>query len=238
MENIQIIFENEQFIILNKPSGVMVHGDGRTTEKTVVDFLLLKYPDLKEVGEPITLPKGEVIYRPGIVHRIDKETSGLLLVAKTQESFEFFKNLFKEREMKKQYKALVWGDIKEDGIVDVSIARSPTNFRQWSATRGKRGQERDAITEYKVVKRIEEKGQKFTLIDVFPKTGRTHQIRVHMKYLQRPLVCDSLYALNLPLALGFTRLALHAETLSFEGSDGMEYSFQAPLPEEFKNILA
>ena len=245
-----IIFENEQFIILNKPSGMMVHSDGRTKparnatnivasgEKTVVDFILGKYPKIKEVGEPMTLQTGEIIYRPGIVHRIDKETSGILLVAKKTESFEYFKQLFKDRKMTKQYKALVWGNVAEDGIVDAPIARSPSDFRKWSAARGKRGQERDAVTEYKVIKHIEENGEKFTLLDVFPKTGRTHQIRVHMKYLQRPIVCDSLYAQNLHPALGFNRLALHAESISFVGPDGKDYSFQSPLPKEFADILA
>ena len=140
-----IIFENEQFIILNKPSGMMVHSDGRTKParnttnivtcggKTVVDFLLEKYSEIKNVGEPMKFQTGEIIYRPGIVHRIDKETSGILLVAKTQESFEYFKQLFKDRKMTKQYKALVWGEVTKDGIVNVSIARSPSDFRKWSA---------------------------------------------------------------------------------------------------------
>ncbi len=95
----KIIFENNDFLVINKPSGIMVHGDGRSTEETVADFVLEKYPEIKEVGEPMVVElNGEetTIYRPGIVHRLDKDTSGVLIVTKTQESFEYFKSQFKE----------------------------------------------------------------------------------------------------------------------------------------------
>jgi len=236
----EIIFENNDFLVINKPSGLMVHGDGRSAEKTVADFVLEKYPEIKEVGEPMKIRIGneeKVIYRPGIVHRLDKDTSGVMIIAKTQESFEYLKDKFKNRKVRKIYNAIVWGHFKEkEGVVDQSTGRSPSDFRRKSAMIGKRGELREAVTEYKVLNEFEEKGEKFSFLEVYPKTGRTHQIRVHAQYLQRPIVCDPLYAGKKSCAL-VGRLALHARKLEFIGLDGKDHSFEAPLPMDISKAL-
>jgi 23S rRNA pseudouridine1911/1915/1917 synthase len=248
-----ILYEDKDVIAINKPAGLQVHADGRTKEKTLADFILEEYPEMKEVGEPMTLQNGEIIYRPGIVHRLDKETSGVLVIAKNQPAFEFLKNQFQEREIKKTYQTIVWGHVKDDrGRVEKAIGRSPNDFRRWSAGRGARGEMREAVTEYKVLKRFRagkrsdlensersDLGEAFTLVEVRPQTGRTHQIRVHFKYLNHPVVCDKLYAPNNACpVLGLGRLALHAEALEFELPSGKRLKVEAPLPADFKGALA
>lgn len=252
-----VIFENEHLIAVNKPAGLVVHSDGKTVEPTLCDWLLERWPEMKGVGEPLVMTgsknaeTGEatqiVIYRPGIVHRLDRETSGVMVVAKTQESFLFLKEQFQNREIQKTYRALVWGLVKEDkGIIDRPIGRSKTDFRKWSAERFARGELRPATTEYKVLGRLEgvppsvgeTKDQKkiphnFTYIEAYPKTGRTHQIRVHFKAVNHPIVGDSLYAPNHPFALGFARTALHALRIRITDLGGTEHEFEAGLPEDF-----
>lgn len=236
--NPEILFENDDFLVVNKPAGLVVHDDGKTKEKTLVDFLLQDYPGIRSVGEPMEVD-GKIIPRPGIVHRLDKETSGVMIVAKTHDAFEYFKNAFKNREVKKVYNAFVWGHVKNDaGLVDAPIGRSKSDFRRWSSSRGTRGELRPAETEYKVLDRFEDGGEKWSFLELLPKTGRTHQIRVHMKYLNHPLVGDSLYGAGKPQALHFKRQALHARSISFIGPDGKEYSFEAPYPEDFLQVIA
>lgn len=240
----QILFQNDEFLVINKPAGVMVHHSPHSleegTEKTVADFVMEEFPEMKEVGESWkTEYKGQVvkIYRPGIVHRLDKDTSGVMVIAKTQVAFEYLKEQFKNRQVEKVYNAIVWGSLKEkEGVIDESIGRSPSDFRKWSANPGKRGVLREAVTEYTVLEEFEREGFAFSLLELRPKTGRTHQIRVHLQYLQRPIVCDSLYAGKKPCPF-VGRLALHARTLSFVGSDGQKYSFEAPLPEDMASAL-
>lgn len=241
---IPILYEDSHVLVINKPAGLVVHADGKTDEPTLVDWLMEKYPDMRDVGEPIETinqktKEAVTIFRPGIVHRIDRETSGCLVIAKDQDTYLFLKQQFQEREIDKTYKAIVWDHIKrDDGIIDAPIGRSKSDFRQWSAQRGARGEMREATTEYKVIDRFEKDGNKFTLIDVHPKTGRTHQIRVHFKYLNHPILCDSLYAPKRPCALGFSRLALHAASIAFHLADGREIKAEAPLPEDFVHALS
>lgn len=247
----EIIFENKHLAAINKPAGLVVHADGKTDEPTLCDWLVKKWPKIKGVGEPLVLNKGQanelIIDRPGIVHRLDRDTSGVIIIAKTQESFLFLKNQFQEREIEKTYRAIVWGTVKEDkGKIDRPIGRSKTDFRKWSAERFARGELRPAITEYKVLGRAsgiaptvgETKDQKkiphqFSYIEAYPKTGRTHQIRVHFKAINHPIVCDTLYAPNHPKALGFARTALHAYKIKVQDLDGKEHDFEAPLTEDF-----
>ncbi len=250
----EIIFENNDYIVINKPAGLVVHADGKTTERTLVDWIMSNHPEIENVGEPLVLTgKGDVaiiIKRPGVAHRLDRDTSGVMIIAKTPESFEFFKSAFKNRDVAKTYTAIVWGHVKEDiGIIDASIARSKSDFRKWSAQRGKRGHERSAVTEYKVLSRFSEAGsssaqgfgetkEKFTLLELAPKTGRTHQIRVHMKYMNHPIICDSLYAEGKPAVLGFDRTALHSRKISFRDPNGEERTFEAPYPDDFLETIA
>jgi len=251
---IKILYEDKDILAIDKPSGISVHADGRSKparnasgiadaggEKTIADWVLKNYPKLKGIGEPVTFNNQE-IDRPGIVHRLDKDTSGVLLIMKTAKAFAFFKKQFMDREIKKTYYAIVSGWLKEDkGIINKPIGRSPSNFRRRLAGRGARGQLREAITEYKVLKRFEEKIKgkvvKFSILEINPKTGRTHQIRVHMKFLNHPVVCDSLYDPKGFCPVDFNRLALHAKSIEFKNLKGKTQKIESLLPKEFKKYL-
>jgi 23S rRNA pseudouridine1911/1915/1917 synthase len=234
VNDIKILYEDSDILAINKPAGLVVHFDGRTKEPNVADWFAEKYPEAKNIGEPIKLSNGEEIIRPGIVHRIDRETSGVLLLAKNQKAFEYLKKGFQDRSFQKTYHAFVYGEIKNDeGIIDRPIARSKKDFRLWSAQRGARGEAREAITEYKVLKRNEG----FTFVEVNPKTGRTHQIRVHFKAINYPIICDSLYAPKRESALGFERLALHAYSIELALPSGKQVKITAPYPADFENAV-
>lgn len=248
--DIPILYEDDEVLALNKPAGLVVHSDGRTKEKTLADWVSERYPDIKEreVGEPIVLADGSEIKKYGIVHRLDRDTSGVILIAKTEESFLNLKTQFQSREIKKNYKAIAYGFFKEThGIIDKPIARSANDFRRWSAEYGARGEKREAITEYRVLHQGEvlvngEKKKseiiKLSFVDVFPRTGRTHQIRVHFKAIGHPLLCDALYAPKMSCVLGFKRTALHASSIVFRGINGAERRVEAPLPDDFSLALA
>jgi 23S rRNA pseudouridine1911/1915/1917 synthase len=229
MEEIKIIYEDDDIIAVNKPAGLLVHGvnlkSQKSNFKSLADWLLKKYPEIKNVGED---PK-----RPGIVHRLDKDTSGVLLVAKNQKSFDRLKSQFQDRKIRKTYLVLVDGIIKDNlGIIDLPIGKSKKDFRKKEAhpEAGLRGRVREAITEYKVLKRF----KKFTLVEVFPKTGRTHQIRVHFKAIGHPVVGDKLYG---PKEAPLDRQFLHANSLELTLLGGARIKLEADLPEDLKNFL-
>ena len=225
-----ILFEDENILALNKPAGIVVHSDGRIDEPNISEWLVSKYPQAKGVGEMIRLEGGKVIDRSGVVHRLDRETSGVLLMAKTQKGFEHLKSQFLERTIQKTYIAFVYGSVKEDhGTLSMKIGKSPSDFRRYSAGRGATGEMREAVTYYQVLKRNTDT----TLIEAKPKTGRTHQIRVHFQALQRPIVCDKLYAASKPCLLGFDRLALHARKVDFKDMEDRPVSLKAAFPEDF-----
>lgn len=235
----KIIFENSDFIIIEKPAGLIVHSDGRSERETLCDFLLQKYPELENVGEDLNIKIGKeniLIKKPGIVHRLDADTSGIMIIARNQESFLFFKSLFKKRNIKKIYHTFVYGNIKEDsGKIDAPIGRSKKDFRQWFVGKMIRGKSREALTYYKVLKRSADK--KSTFLEVEPKTGRTHQIRVHLKSIYHPVVSDNVYARDRQGILGFGRVALHAREVSFIGPDKQKYSFTAEYPDDFVQAI-
>ena len=157
-----------------------------------------------------------------------------MLIAKTQESFENLKKQFQNHEIKKIYHAFVFGEMKDiEGRIDRPIGRSTKDFRMWSAQRGARGGMREAVTDYKVVNSAKD----YSLVEVSPKTGRTHQIRVHFKAINYPLVADSLYAPSRENTLGFRRLALHSYQVTFRGLDGSFQTVKAPYPEDFQRAL-
>ena len=238
---IPILYEDNEVVVINKPAGLVVHPDGRTKEYTLVDWVREHYPNIASgnVGESIVQTNGEEIQKPGIVHRIDRETSGVLLIAKTQESFLNLKSQFQARTIKKHYKTITYGFFKEPhGVIDKPIGRSSSDFRRWSAEYGARGELREAKTEYDVLAQGEVEGVKLSYLDVFPHTGRTHQIRVHLKSTGHPILCDALYAPKMPKALGFERVALHASSIVFMGLGGTEKRVEAPLPGDFKGGLA
>ncbi len=231
---IHILFEDKDYVVIDKPVGLIVHSDGKREEETVADWMLETYPKTKDVGEPITLSDGRVLLRPGIVHRIDRDTSGTLVLCKNQKAFLSLKEQFKAKTVKKIYHAFVYGEVKEkEGIIDRPIGRSRKDFRMWSAQRGARGEMRDAVTEYRVLNT----SKKASLVEVEPKTGRTHQIRVHFKAVNHPLVSDTLYAPNHQAVLGFERLALHALRISFVDMKGKIATVEAPYPADFKKAV-
>jgi 23S rRNA pseudouridine1911/1915/1917 synthase len=233
--NFSILYEDDHILAIDKPSGVMVHPDGHSQTETVSDWLLKTYPESKDVGEPQTLSNGKEIMRPGIVHRIDTETSGVLLLAKTKEGHAHLKEQFQDRTTKKTYLAFVYGALKnKKGVIDRPIGRLAQHFRLWSAQRGARGELREAITHYEVLAQ----GDSHTCLRVIPLTGRTHQIRVHLKAIHHPIVCDKLYAPNHPCDLGFNRLALHALSIRFLDRGGKEQEVQAPPPPDIAHALA
>jgi len=235
-----ILETTKDFIIIDKPAGLVVHADGRTEEDTLVDLLLKEFPEIEGVGESMFIKKEgkEVeIKRPGIVHRLDRDTSGAMVVARNQDAFMLLKALFQNREVEKEYRAFIYGAPKQvKGVVDAPIGRSPKDFRRWSAQPGARGNLREAQTEWRILDVLEHEGEKFSYIACLPKTGRTHQIRVHMKYMHHPIVSDPLYAGKRKPALGFKRQALHAHKISFSWGGGV-VSVEAPFPEDFQSII-
>jgi 23S rRNA pseudouridine1911/1915/1917 synthase len=237
-----ILYEDDDIVVVNKPAGLVVHSDGRTIEPSVSGWFVSKYPESRNVGEPLKLtssPKSLVpnlIERPGVVHRIDRETSGVLLLAKTAEGHKVLKEQFQNREIEKVYHLFVYGNLKDDyGTINLPIGRSVSNFRKRSAERGARGEIREALTYFQVLKRDPDKN--FTFVEAKPKTGRTHQIRVHFKALHHSVVCDKLYASNKPAFLGFDRLALHARAITFKNVSGEKVTIESPYPEDFQKAL-
>ncbi len=213
---IKILYEDLNILAIDKPSGVLVHPDLYSKEKTIFDFFLKKYPKLE------------------IVHRLDRETSGVMLLAKNSKAHEFLKRQFMSREVKKVYHAIVSGSMKNDrGVINKPIGRSPRDFRRYLSGRGARGEMREAITEYRVSKRL----KNFTYLEVRPKTGRTHQIRVHMKYLNHPIVGDSLYNPKGSVPKGISRMVLHAKSIEFKDLKGKTVKVESKLPKEFAKVL-
>lgn len=233
----KIIFEDDNFLILDKPSGLVVHSDGRTKEETLADWILANRPEMRDVGEPWEDRQEKMIPRPGIVHRLDRETSGVMVLAKDQATFEYLKALFAERKVQKTYRSFVYGHLKEkNGIIDKPIGKSKSDFRKWSAEFGARGKMRDAVTEYEVLSEGEIEGQKVSYLGVRPKTGRTHQIRVHLKAIGHQVVCDSLYAPK-GSCLGFSRLALHSFSIEFQDHSINACFFETPTPWDVEKTL-
>ncbi len=244
-EQITPIYEDKNFLAVYKPSGLLVHPTAanrkaQSIEPTLVDWLIKKYPEIKNVGD---LPAdGQVTQiRPGIVHRLDKDTSGVLLVARNQKYFEYLKNLFQTRQIKKNYLALVYGKLEPKvGVIKKPI-RLKSGTTKRTVWRGKA--EKEAITEYKVLKyfHITNPDDRnnllyFSFVRVMPKTGRTHQIRVHLASVGHPIVGDSLYGPKVN-PLGLKRLFLHAESLEFSTANGKRIKIEAGLPKELQNII-
>src|SRR3989344_3691838 len=157
--NVKVLYEDKDILAIEKPSGISVHSDGRTKKETIADWVLKNYLKMKNVGENEVYENKKVkteIKKPGIVHRLDRETSGVLLLAKNKKAYEFLKSQFQNREIKKTYIAIVSGNVKtERGIINKPIGRSPKDFRRYLSGRGARGEMRDAVTEYRVLKRFE-----------------------------------------------------------------------------------
>ena len=244
-----IIWESADYLVIDKPAGLAVHGGGNIKEPTLADWLIKKYPKIKKVGDDPS--------RPGIVHRLDKDVSGLMVVAKSQASFENLKDQFKTREINKEYLALVHGRIDtEEGEINFPIKRASAGYkmaalplqaeRLLSRRHPKdrdRGnidgifQAKEALTEYNVIKKF----VNYTLVRVKIKTGRTHQIRVHFCAINHPLAGDNLYgtkktkAANKKLNLG--RVFLVAIRLSFLDLKGEKQEFTLEMPASLTPFL-
>lgn len=230
-----VISETGDVLVLNKPAGLIVHSDGRTVEPSVAEWVAEKYPALASVGEPWVSPQGESVRVCGVVHRLDRTTSGVLLVAKTPEMFSYLKGEFKARRIEKTYHALVYGNVEgESGRIVAEIARTGTAPKRWYAKPREQNHPRAAITDWRVLKRFETDGEPVTYLELSPKTGRTHQLRVHLASIGHPIVGDHLYAPEKPALFGFTRPALHAYGVSLS-IEGQSHTFTAPLP-EYMNV--
>ena len=231
MENseIKIVYEDDNLLVVDKPAGIIVFPEGNVKGKTLVDYLLRKYSYLRNVGE-----------RPryGIIHRLDKDTSGILLVAKNNKSLIFFQKQFKNRNIKKKYTCLVVGNIRvENRLIKTLIGRSPKDRKKQKVyllndplANGKR----EAITEYKLVRNFEN----CSLLNVLIKTGRKHQIRCHLSYIGHPIVGDKIYGFkNQFMPKELKRQFLHASYLKIKLPNGKMKEFYSELPKELKNIL-
>ncbi|MEA2715604.1 MAG: rRNA synthase [Candidatus Parcubacteria bacterium] len=239
---VKILYEDDDIAAVDKPAGMMVHPDGRAhTERTILtDWIALTFPKAAAVGEPARSHDGTALTRSGIVHRLDTETSGVMLVAKTQNGFEHLKKQFQARTVRKQYLAFVWGAVKDSfGTIDRPIGRSGSDFRKWATGRGAKGELRPAETYWSLLWAGAEPAtaEKFSLLLAEPKTGRTHQIRVHFNAVHHPVVGDRLYAPKRPAALGFERLALHSWSIQFENLLGDRVKVSAQPAADFESAL-
>lgn len=255
---LNIVYEDNDVIVLDKPAGLTVHPSQIQKKGTLVNGLLTHYPPLKDVGEDKT--------RPGIVHRLDKDTSGLMIVAKNNNAFEFLKTQFQQRKVDKKYLALVVGRPKKSSNeIKTFISRSksdPTKQKilpfisllpsnEGRAGRGdelkintssqspprlrRRGTMHEAITEYKVIKNFRD----FTLIEAVPKTGRMHQIRVHLAWLGCPVAGDQKYGPRKSLVpTGLKRQFLHASELTITLPSGEKCTFTSPLSDDLSKVLS
>jgi 23S rRNA pseudouridine1911/1915/1917 synthase len=222
----RILHEHSHFLIIYKPAGLIVHSPhAQSTEVTLVDWLLHSFKDLATVGD---------LDRPGIVHRLDKETSGIMIIPRTNYAHTYFGNLFKNRAIQKTYLALVYGKLPKTGTINFPIGRHPQLKHKMTAIDDKhikawQTKGRAATTHYHILEQF----QKYALVEVRPVTGRTHQIRVHFAALGHPLLGDILYSTKHP---ALNRQALHAHRLAFT-FDGQPFSFSCPPPQDFTALV-
>lgn len=222
-----VIFVDENIIVIDKPAGMQVHPDDNQKENTLVNYLMAQFPEIEGVCDETKEGK----LRPGIVHRLDKDTSGVIVIAKNIETFTELKRQFQDKEIEKKYQAIVYGiPSPAEDTIKKSLARSADYRRQVVAGRKTRTKIREAITEFRTLKTLDDN---FALLEVSPKTGRMHQIRVHLTFIGHPIVGDKKYFLR-----GITRLdsarrqLLHAQSISFT-LFGNTYDFSSPLPADF-----
>lgn len=219
---LDIIYEDDDIIVVNKPKGMVVHPAPGSPNKTLVNALLNYTNHLSDINGKI---------RPGIVHRLDKDTSGVLVVAKNNKAHMDIAKQLKERSIKRIYIALVHGVLnKDEGVIDAPIGRNPRNRLKMAVTHIN---SKEAITRFKVLERF----SKYTLVELSLYTGRTHQIRVHLSYINHPVVGDSLYT-NRKNEFGIKTQMLHALKLGLKSpSTGQYMEFEAKPLDEFTKVL-
>ena len=239
-----LIHEDNDILVIGKPAGLTVHPDGKSEFDTLSEILIKERPEIKDVGEPIILDDGTRIERPGIVHRLDRDTSGVIVVAKSQEAYENLKSQFQDHIVKKNYQAIVLGSFRSPrGMVKEPIGRSSQDIRKWAAGVHARGEKRDALTRYMVkqtgkIKDTSGIPHTLTYLDIFPETGRTHQIRVHMQYIQHPIIGDMLYAAYAPEFSFVNRQMLHAYSITFmHPTTNKKVLFTAPVPDDMQLVI-
>jgi 23S rRNA pseudouridine1911/1915/1917 synthase len=235
---IKTLYNNHGLLIIDKPAGLPVHPGAGIKGDTLVSALLYHFSaqggsalggkDIAVVGEE---------HRPGIVHRLDKDTSGVILVALTQEMYGYLKDAFAERKVKKEYIALVHGiPEKAHGFIDTPIGRSKSDFRKYSTKNIV--EPKESLTEYRVLEVLGEGVDKMALISVKLHTGRTHQIRVHMSSIGNPLMGDSLYGTKKQTELtGLSRQFLHARRIEVRLQDGTWIEAESELSDDLKQVL-
>jgi len=234
--NIKIIFEDENLLILDKPAGVLVHPTQANEKDTLVDFLINKFPEIIKFNWPDKT-------RIGVVHRLDKDTSGLIVMAKNPETLAQLQDQFKSRKVQKTYTALVLGKIEKAGSIEADISRGQAGLQKViETTYSFSKNSRPAITEYRPIKHFNYKNNDLTLLEVKPKTGRMHQIRVHLKYLGYPIIGDPLYNIkpsrNLSKELDLDRQFLHASRIEFYDSLAKKMILlKSELPDDLENII-
>ena len=224
-----IIYQDPNILVIDKPAGLVVFSEGQVKKNTLIDYLLEKFPDLENVGQAP---------RYGIIHRLDKDTSGILLIAKNNKALTFFQNQFKEGRVFKKYLALVVGNLKNTGgTIETLIGRSPKDRRKqkiYLPEEPESDKKRKAVTEYKILENF----KNFSLIEVVPKTGRKHQIRAHLAYLGYPIAGDKLYGFKSQiLPKDLSRQFLHATCLKIELPNGEIKEFHSDMPQDLKNVL-
>ena len=224
----RVVKEEKDYVVIEKPAGVIVHqSHGHPEPDTLANGLLARYPEVASVGD---------VDRPGIVHRLDKDVSGLMVVARTPEMFGHLKEQFRNRTVKKKYLALVHGaPQKTDGIIDLPISRSYSDRKKMGAkAAGADAEGKEAITHFEVLQKFE----RYALLGVEIKTGRTHQIRVHLNAYSCPVLGDKTYRpRNLKTSVNLGRLFLHAHFLGFADLGGNWQEFEAPLPDPLQKFL-
>ncbi|KKW30902.1 MAG: Pseudouridine synthase [Candidatus Uhrbacteria bacterium GW2011_GWD2_52_7] len=221
---VDIIYEDDDVLVVNKPSGVLVHPTEASNEYTLIDAIIAQRPQIADVGDNKA--------RSGIVHRLDKEASGVLIVAKNNNAFNHLKQAFAERLTSKHYTVLVTGKVPDEvGTINFPIARSSSRARMAARPLSQEGKE--AITHYEVTKRF----ANATLVDVRIETGRTHQIRAHFFALGSPVAGDTLYVQRGLKQFPIGRLFLHARELTIPLPSGETKTFVAPPPQDLENFL-
>jgi 23S rRNA pseudouridine1911/1915/1917 synthase len=222
--NLDIIFEDDDTIVINKPAGVLVHPTESSNELTLIDSILQYDESIKGVGDSSE--------RPGIVHRLDRDASGVMIIAKTQNAFEHLKNQFKNRLVKKHYTVLVHGTLTEEiKTIKLAISRSKAGGRMAAKPQSQGG--RESVTHYEMIEQFPH----HALIDATIETGRTHQIRAHMFALSHPVAGDKLYSSKKFKIMDFGRLFLHATSLELTLPSGEQKIFESKLPKELKRVL-
>ena len=227
---LDVMYEDADILVINKPSGMVVHPAAGNWSGTVVNALLDREPELQDDDQMDPL-------RPGIVHRLDKDTSGALVIARNGNTLRKVSRAFAEREVSKTYLAVVHGwPIPQASVIRTFIGRHPTDRKRMAVARDDRHGAREAITAYKVVRQGYWNGIKVAVLEVKLHTGRTHQIRVHMQHINFPLVGEKLY--NKGRSSPAERQMLHAWKLSFtQPVSGELLEFEAPLPDDLKNLI-